>query len=288
MESSTGQVLITGASGQLGSELCGLLTAANLPFTGTDVRENGNVPVRLCDLRSRDEIHTLFASQVISAIVHLAGVLPSAFASDPIAGAEINVLGSVNLLREAIRAGIQRFVFASSLSVYGSKSRMVDESSAVAPDEPYGAAKHLVELVGERLHQAGQVEFAALRIARVVGPGTMSTTSSPWRMELLDSKVSRITLPFAASARIAMVHVAEIAKVLLLLATVPKLCWTIYDAPAEIWSIKSLHEAMARRAKSLIFGKHPEGGPVCKGERFRNEFHFELEEVLSYLTLTKD
>src|SRR5262249_49766110 len=151
--------------------------------------------------------------------------------------------------------------------------RIVDEGSSVAPDDPYGAAKHLVEVVGERLHYSRQIEFAALRIARVVGPGAMSK-SSAWRMELLDPQVNRVSLPFAPSARIAMVHVAEVAKMLLLLATNPTLRWTIYDTPAEIWSINALQEALERHTnKNLVLGGQTEGGAVCTGERFRNEFH---------------
>src|SRR5437762_13384115 len=99
MGKSANKILVTGASGQLGSELCRLLRAENLPVAGTDLRESENdLTVRICDLSSTEDLRTLFSSEEISVVVHLAGILLSSFWGEPIHGAEINIDGSVNLL----------------------------------------------------------------------------------------------------------------------------------------------------------------------------------------------
>jgi len=42
--------------------------------------------------------------------------LPSAFQSDPLTGADVNLSGSVELMRQSLAAGVQRFIFASSMA----------------------------------------------------------------------------------------------------------------------------------------------------------------------------
>jgi len=74
------------------------------------------------------------------------------------------------------------------MSVYGSShlSHPLNECDLTAPDEPYGAAKRAVELVGESLAAATGFGFVALRIARVVGPGGLIPLIS-WTVTVLES-----------------------------------------------------------------------------------------------------
>src|SRR5437763_1919973 len=113
-----------------------------------------------------------------SAVIHLAGMLPTAFQSDPLDGADVNLTGSLRLIHHSIRTGVKRFVFASSMSVYGSSAseRPLNEDDLTCPDDVYGTAKKTIEVIGENLSKAGAIEFIALRIARVVGPGIRKTS----------------------------------------------------------------------------------------------------------------
>ena len=104
-----------------------------------------------------------------------------------LAATQVNVEGSLNLLEMARQFEVRRFLFGSSLSVYGTcpAHQVVTEMDRAAPEDLYGAAKLYVEQLGEAYRQAHGLEFVSLRIGRVVGPGARSATSV-WRSEIFE------------------------------------------------------------------------------------------------------
>src|ERR1700730_4918707 len=136
-------VLVTGACGHIGREVCLILRERGIKVLPIDVSGDQQEECFPCDLRRPEQVSALFDSHGICAVVHLAGILPSAFLSDPLQGAEVNLSGAIHLLREAANHGSKRFVFASSMSVYGSSqaSHPLSEDDPAKPDEPYGASK---------------------------------------------------------------------------------------------------------------------------------------------------
>lgn len=163
MSSATddGTVLVTGACGHIGRAVCRALIGVKRKILPVDVNPDKTEDVMVCDLRLMNDLSRLFQSRPISAVIHLAGVLPSAFQADPFAGADVDLSGSLELMRQAAKARVTRFVFASSMSVYGSSSRPrpLTEDDPAMPDEPYGAAKRAVDLIGETLTNRGAIEF---------------------------------------------------------------------------------------------------------------------------------
>jgi UDP-glucose 4-epimerase len=134
-------ILVTGASGHIGREVCRVLRAANRIILPIDRDQEGTPDVLVCDLRSKADIAKLFRDERIHTMIHLAGVLPSAFYADPLAGADVNLSGSCELMRQAVAARVKRVIFASSMGVYGSlpSAQALTENDPAAPDEPYGA-----------------------------------------------------------------------------------------------------------------------------------------------------
>jgi len=131
-------VIVSGAGGHIGRGVCVLLSAAGIRFLPLDLSTNGTQGLIACDLTEKSEISRLFESYSIRAVIHLAAVLPSAFRRDPLTGVDVNLSGSVELLRQAIRAGTKRFVFASSMSVYGSS--VVNRPLTENKTEGFGSA----------------------------------------------------------------------------------------------------------------------------------------------------
>lgn len=151
------KVLVTGHLGYIGSVLCPMLLERDHHVVGLDtdlfkactfvgsLAETRNLAkdtrdVTLQDLRV-DHIRGF------DAVIHLAGL-----SNDPLGDyrpeltAEINLDASVALARLAKRAGVQRFLFASSCSNYGaSGDDFLTESSSFNPVTPYGASKAEVE-----------------------------------------------------------------------------------------------------------------------------------------------
>jgi UDP-glucose 4-epimerase len=90
---------------------------------------------------------------------------------DPVASYEINVMGTLRLLRAAQQAGVPRFVFASSSAVYGSSKELPKvETMPVDPASPYASSKaageHLLRVYGQ-LHGMRTV---SLRYFNIFGP----------------------------------------------------------------------------------------------------------------------
>jgi UDP-glucose 4-epimerase len=283
-------ILVTGASGHIGSSLCSLLRTAGHAVLAVDIHPSSQKRVEACDIRARDQVAALFDAGPIHTVIHLAAILPTAFHADPVAAAEVNVTGSLNLLREATRHRGARFVFGSSMSVYGSSnaSRALSERDPPVPDEPYGAAKRMVELAAENLAATSGLDFVSLRIARVVGPGARLTASS-WRSEIFegaDSSEERcISIPFAPSTKLSLVHVAEVARMLMVLAEAAELPQRIYNSPAEVWETEALAELVERARAICVQMGEAHGGPICDGSLFTQTFGFRLKGLAEFFSL---
>ena len=124
------------------------------------------------DVRDADAVEA--AMHGIDAIVHLAGntgVQPSI--ADPRMDCETNVLGTLNCLEAARRAGTRRVVFASSGgTVIGNAEPPIDETMVPRPLSPYGASKSACEGYLSAYHGSFGIETIALRFGNVYGPGS--------------------------------------------------------------------------------------------------------------------
>jgi len=284
-----GAILVTGACGHIGRELCRILRNDDREVLPVDLDHDKTRDVISCDLRSPSDVSQLFQTHPIRAVIHLAGTLPSAFQADPMTGAEVNLGGSCELMRQSAAAHVRRFIFASSMSVYGSSPtrRPVTEGDPPAPDEPYGASKLAVELIGQTLARKKTFEFVALRIARVVGPG-VKKTSSPWRSQMFEAcpQGHSICVPFRPDAVLSLVHVEDVAHMLFTLAEIAEVSSFVYNTPVELWEARHLKEAI-EELRGLRVELGPEaahGGPICDGSRFAREFSFQLRSLRDRLS----
>jgi UDP-glucuronate 4-epimerase len=110
-------------------------------------------------------------AQAVLHLAGLAGVRPS-FA-DPARYARVNVEGTAAIQEVARESGIDRFVFASSSSVYGNATPLParEDAPAVAPESPYAASKRGAELISSAIcRRAPAMRCAALRFFTVYGP----------------------------------------------------------------------------------------------------------------------
>ena len=278
MDLDTGFVLVTGASGQIGRQVCSMLRARGRSVLPVD--KDPDPGGFYCDVTCKESVARLYREYPVQAVIHLAAILPTIFHAAPLAGAEVNLTGSVNVLSSAASEGIRRFVFGSSLSVYGllQPSGLAQEDNAV-PDEPYGGSKRAVELIRDNLARNGAIEFFSLRIARVIGPGSGETTSSPWRSQILDEgRHDAIRLPYAPEARLALVHVEDVARMLLILLDSANVQHVSYNTVAEVWTAGELKELVESVRKITVELTQPysHGGPICDGALFAREFNFTI------------
>src|SRR5690348_2834643 len=289
------KILVTGAAGFIGRAVFGLLSKIGVDCVATDKKacawvEDGGKEVAQhhilgCDLSDPLLLHALFASHDFDTIIHLATILPGAASRDPIRAMQLNVGGSMALLQRATAHGVRRFIFGSSTSVYGSAGTdaPISEQTPAAPTDVYGAAKRAVEMVGENLQKNGSIEFVALRIATVIGPGARNT-SSPWRSEIFEKLGCKqsITLPYELGDPLTVVHVNDVARMLVTLAQAKSVQHILYNTPAELLTAAHLKQAVESAAPEThvaLSGRTRLLAPLADGSRFTREFGFEITPV---------
>lgn len=295
--------MITGGRGFIGRAVAELLLNSGYRVISLDIppaesRRDSESRVEIsCDITDRDLLRHVFGSYDIDGIVHLAAILPTASQRDPLRATAVNLQGSVNLLEMAREFGVRRFVFGSSLSIYGSYAagHVVSESDRAAPEDVYGAAKLYVEQFAAAYCdqcnlESIQLEFVSLRIGRVVGPGTGSVTSA-WRSEIFEflsaDEDRTIYLPYAALERVLLVHVDDVARMLVTLLETPKLTYFVYNAVCESVSIADLKQELEALSPKLhvVAGKTlAVGNPrLLNSSRFQREFAFKAVTILERL-----
>ncbi|HNR67308.1 MAG TPA: GDP-mannose 4,6-dehydratase [bacterium] len=115
----------------------------------------------------------LFAKNGYTKVVHLAaraGVRPSI--QDPLLYERVNVQGTLNLLEQCRLHNIDRFIVASSSSVYGNNKKVPfhEDDPVDNPISPYAATKKATELVSYTYHHLYQLSVTCLRFFTVYGP----------------------------------------------------------------------------------------------------------------------
>ena len=80
-----------------------------------------------------------------------------------------NLIGSINLINEAVKHKIKCFVFTSSIAVYGKGQLPMKESTVPMPEDPYGVSKFAVELDLQCTHEMFGLNYVIFRPHNVYG-----------------------------------------------------------------------------------------------------------------------
>lgn len=161
-------ILLTGAKGYLGSVVLETTKNRHL-YQSMDlgIFSNRKDNDFLCVDISKDSIYNAFRNDSIDTVVHLAGISndPSAEISDSLTR-RMNVDASKRLIDYASAAGVNRFIFISSASVYGHSDNIVTEDSPTFPQSAYAASKLEVE---EYLNNHPNLNSTILRFGTLFG-----------------------------------------------------------------------------------------------------------------------
>jgi nucleoside-diphosphate-sugar epimerase len=172
------RTLVTGAAGFIGSHLCDRLLAEGFDVVGLDDFSAGSLsnlaaasPLHLMEGDLRDENAVQQAARGCDLIFHQGAVrsVPRSI-DDPVRTTEVNVGGTLNVLRAAREEG-SRVVFASSSSVYGDRPGLqLHEGMDPQPRSPYAASKVAGEVYCSTWSRTFGVPTVSLRYFNVYGP----------------------------------------------------------------------------------------------------------------------
>jgi len=171
--------LVTGGAGFIGSHLTDRLLAdghgvrildnfstgkrANIPASGRVSVIEGDVADFATVLAAMQDVDRVFHEAAIASVPETVG--------NPLASAQVNYTGTLNVLEAARRTGVQRMVFASSAAVYGDLPGLPkQEDMPLRPLSPYAVDKLASEHACKIYTQLHGLETIALRYFNVFGP----------------------------------------------------------------------------------------------------------------------
>jgi nucleoside-diphosphate-sugar epimerase len=265
------KILVTGHDGYIGSVFTPMARAAGHDVTGLDAfwfegcalgPEPEAVRALRLDVRDTEVEHL----RGYDAVVHLAAISNDPLGHlDPDRTYEINHRGSVRIAQLAKRAGVERFIFASSCSLYGAASPddLLTESAPFRPVTPYGESKVLAErdlsaMAGDAfsptyMRNATVYGFSPrLRLDLVVndlaatalasGDVVVKSDGTPWRP---------------------LVHIEDVAQAILAALEAPR--ETVHDQAFNVGRTQENHQVrdLAQMVRELVPGSrvsYAEGG----------------------------
>lgn len=169
--------LVTGAAGFIGSHVAQSLLERGHAVVCLDDLTGGfldNVPSAAEFIEGsvvdNNTVEAVFEGHNIDYVFHLA-----AYAAEGLShfirrfNYSNNVIGSVNLINQAVTNQVKRFVFTSSIAVYGENQLPMTEDLTPRPEDPYGIAKYAVELDLEAAYRQFGLEYTVFRPHNVYG-----------------------------------------------------------------------------------------------------------------------
>ncbi|WP_217540426.1 UDP-glucose 4-epimerase family protein [Vibrio metschnikovii] len=189
-------ILVTGASGFIGSKLLEQLPADGTLSLGRDQPE-GRPSEKFFRLEINNDTDYSAALSGVGVVIHLAARVHvmNDVVSNPLEEyREVNTRGTVNLARQAANAGVKRFVFVSSIKVNGegtSQDKPFTSADLHAPEDDYGLSKSEAELQLFEIGKETGMEIVIVRPTLVYGAGVKANFAS-----LMNLVSKGIPLPF--------------------------------------------------------------------------------------------
>jgi len=173
------KILVTGGAGFIGSNLVDALIGVGHDVVVVDnlssgSRGNLNPKARFYEIDIRDKkLSEIFEREKPDTVDHHAAQIDvRKSGEDPVADAEANILGSLNVITNCLRFGVKRVVYASTGgAIYGDPQYLpADENHPINPISQYGVSKHTVEHYLHLYSVVNGLNYVILRYSNVYGP----------------------------------------------------------------------------------------------------------------------
>jgi nucleoside-diphosphate-sugar epimerase len=245
------KVVLTGGAGFLGAWITRRLLSQGAEVRIFDTHRNDTLlrqlgvdPTRLewivGDITSSSDVELALAAT--SGVIHLAGILTPACSADPVLGARVNLLGTLNVFEAAKRRGLPRVVYSSSAGVFGST-----DGRHPHPETHYGAFKLACEGSARAYwHDAG-LTSVGFRPFIIYGPGRETGSSAGPTLACRAAARGEVyTIPF--TGRIGLNYVEDVAALFVAALTADIEGASVYTLGGDVLSTDEIIELIGLAA----------------------------------------
>jgi len=171
------KILVTGGAGYIGSHIVKALGEKGHNVIVYDNLSYGHDWALLSgqlikgDLADKDRLSSVFEKERFDAVIHMAAlIVVDESVREPLRYYRNNLVNTINLIETCTTYHVKRFIFSSTAAVYGIPDEVpVTEKAPLAPINPYGASKVMVEHVLRDTAASHDFHYAALRYFNVAG-----------------------------------------------------------------------------------------------------------------------
>ncbi|HEY9627844.1 MAG TPA: NAD(P)-dependent oxidoreductase [Coleofasciculaceae cyanobacterium] len=232
-------ILVTGSRGLIGYAIASRLTQQGESVVGLDLP--GAMPIGTeftvveGDVNDIHGLYSTLGKYQVSRIIHCGSLSgPMVSRDKPYLLSNVNIGGMINLLEAARVTQIQRFIYCSSIAVYGTTHPgLVKEDTVMRPNNIYGATKAAGDLLLQAYARQHGLDAIALRISAVFGP--RRTTDCLIRTLIENALAGRPTeLDYGADFRRQFVYIEDVLTALVAALQVEKFPQLAYNISGGI------------------------------------------------------
>ena len=251
--------LVTGGTGFIGKRVVAKLLSKNIQVVATDININNEqndfekyldsknistkgLELRELDISSKENLKSIFDNYQFTNIIACGYQMSNLIDNNPVKGSEVNIVGMTNLFQAVLDYKINRMVFPSSQSVYGTTSKLFDDQPVKEDDYcglqhqlfTYAVMKLLNEFMAQKYMALHDISIACTRPSVVFGYGR-KRSSLMWAEEFATNPAlgKSVHLPFPDTNKDNYIYVEDCAEQFIELSLKEKLNHFVYNTGSE-------------------------------------------------------
>ncbi len=265
------KILLTGAGGQIGSDLITALGAQGHRLVATDLKprpSTADIAWRALDVVDAAAVDQLIAEEAPEVVYHLAAILSATGEKNPALAYAVNQTGTWNVLEACRTRGVRQLLFCSSIAVYGpGLPDPTPDDVALRPTTMYGVTKAAGEMLCEYYRAKRGLDCRGVRFPGLISaslPGGGSTDYALF-MYVDGVRVGSYQAFARADTRVPLMYMPDGVRALLELAAAPadRLTRAIYNIAGFSPRADEIAASVARAVPGVAITYQPD--PLRQG-----------------------